>query len=163
MQLCNHISGEKMKKIVCILACLITYNLSADSLLQAIRARDVQAVTNLLENKNFTVDYYDMYVTALEESLWMAREQMLLQRVLPTTDDTYNSLYVCTLLASAGGFAWAAVNSQNNWALFFMSLPFLALPLAIKGTHTINRQLQQQYNDAVQIQDLVFTTFADLT
>ncbi len=151
-----------MKKIVCLLLCLITYNAYADNLLDAIRSRDVPTVKQLLANNDFNVDYYDIYVTAIEESLWMARERMFMQRWRPETDTLYSSLYLCSVLASLGGFTWAASNNHHSWVIFFMALPFITLPLAIKGAKQATKSVQQHYKDVLHIQDLVLTTFADL-
>lgn len=152
-----------MKKIVCLLLCLITYNAYADNLLDAIRSRDVPMVKQLLANNSFNVDYYDIYATAIEESLWMAREQMLLQRLKPAIDPTYGQLYAASVVASFTGFGLAVAYEKAEWAIFLMMLPLLTTPLIIKGAHIINDLAQQHYKDALQIQDLVFTTFADIT
>lgn len=151
-----------MKKLVCIISCLISYNLCADSLLEAIRARDVQTVTHLLTSNSFSPNYYDAYMTAVQDSVDIAHEQMLLQRLFPVSDKNYDSLYLCSLIASIGGFTWAATCNKHELALFFMLLPFIATPLIIKGTTLVTCHVQQQYNDAVQIQDLILTAFADL-
>lgn len=152
-----------MKKITCIIACLISYNLCADDLLEAIRANDVQAVTRSLDQKTFSPDRYDIYLNALEESLWMIKEQIFMQWWRPKSDDMYSSLYLCSVLASLGGFTWAASNNNHSWIIFFMALPFIALPLAVKGTEQVTKTVQQHYKDALHIQDLILTTFADLT
>ncbi len=148
-----------MKKILFIITCLssIAY---ADNLSVAIRNNNLQVVTELLEQKTMTSADFTVYISASNESIQLAREHLVIERLKPTIKSGYILGGLMSYLAGliiSGAFL---VNNHEYVATFLLLSSFAtAITMTGIGCAKYTNPYQEQYDNALQIQELILNAY----
>ncbi len=149
-----------MKKILFIIACFLTSIAHADNLSIAIRNNDLQKVTELLQQRTMTSADYAVYIAASNESIHLAREQLLLQQLKPKMHGCWPPLLcLISVLGLIGGSVSLVNNDMYRGSCLYIGSFITLLIAAGTGVAKRDKYLQQQYNNALQIQELILNRY----
>jgi hypothetical protein len=141
-----------MKKLLLIILCCTHIITHANQLSDAIRENDLEAVNLLLSKQKVEPADYAKYIAITEESIQLAREQLLLQRLRPKMSRRYKLLTLGSLCAMAGSTFYF---SHKSSPIIMISSSIIMIALILIGFSEQTHYYQQEYDNALKIQDLI--------
>lgn len=141
-----------MKKLLLIILCFTHLIIHANKLSDAIRENDLEAVSLLLSKQKIESSDYEKYIVITEESVRLAREQLLAQRLRPKVSHRYKLMILGSLCATMGSTLYF---SYTYSPIITMSSFVVTLASVLMGFNEQTNYRQQEYDTALKIQDLI--------
>lgn len=143
-----------MKKLLLVILFFINPIMHANKLSDAIRDNNPETVNLLLLQYKITPSDYTKYVAITEESIRLARERLLLQKLRPRMSPRCNLLTLGSLCAV---IISSIMYHSHEYNVVLLTSPSVIMLVSILiGIIDQNHYCQQEYDNALKIQDLIF-------
>lgn len=145
-----------MKRLLFAILCCTNLIIDANKLSDAIRENDLETVSLLLSKQKIEPSDYVKYVAITEESIQLAREQLLLQKLRPKMRGQYILLILGSMGAMVGSMAFIFHEHSRIIIPIIMIGSFVTICASTAtGFNEIYNYCQQKYDTALKIQDLI--------
>jgi hypothetical protein len=145
-----------MKRLLFIILCCTHIIIHANKLSDAIRENDLETVSLLLSKQKIEPADYAKYVAITEESIQLAREQLLLQKLRPKMRHRYILQALASMGAMIGSMAFIFHEHGRIIIPVIMIGSFITMCASMAtGFNEINDYCKKKYDTALKIQDLI--------
>lgn len=145
-----------MKKLLFIILCCTNFITHANKLSDAIRENNLEMVDLLLSRQKIEPSDCTKYLAITEESIRLAREQLLLQKIRPKMRGRYILLVLGSMGAMASSMAFIFHEHGRIIIPIIMIGSFVTMCASMAiGFNEILDYCQQEYDKALKIQDLI--------